>query len=87
MPWWGIAAVLAGTFVVFALVHFVAKKKRPFKRALLSMASGLLALLGINLLSGFTHVAIPVSLLSVFTCTIGGVPGVTLLLFLRLIWQ
>lgn len=51
------------------------------------MASGLLTLAGVNLLSGFTHVAIPVSLLSVFTSVIGGVPGVTLLLFLQLIWQ
>ncbi len=87
MPWWGIAAVLTGTLTVFALIHFIAKKKRPVKRALLSMASGLLTLAGVNLLSGFTHVAIPVSLLSVFTSVIGGVPGVTLLLFLQLIWQ
>lgn len=87
MPWWGIAAVMTGTFLVFALIHSIAKKKRPFKRALLSIASGLLTLAGVNLLSGFTHVAIPVSLLSVLTASIGGVPGVTLLLLLNLIWQ
>ncbi len=86
MPWWGIAALFAATFVVFALVHALSKNKHPFKRALLSVGSGLLTLSGVNLLSGFTGVAIPVSLLSILTAVMGGVPGVTLLLFLNLIF-
>ena len=49
------------------------------------MLSGLLTLTGVNLLAGITHVAIPVSLLSIMTAALGGVPGVTLLLFLNLI--
>ena len=48
------------------------------------MSTGLLTLLGVNLLSGLTGVYIPVSLLSVLVSAIGGVPGVTLLLFLNL---
>lgn len=85
MPWWGIAVILASAFLLFALLHAVAKNKRPFSRALLSMSTGLLTLLGVNLLSGLTHVSLPVSLLSLLTAAVGGVPGVTLMLFLNMI--
>ena len=85
MPLWGIAVVFVSVFAVFALLHAAAKKKRPFKRALLSMCIGPLLLTAVNLLSGLTHVSVPVSLLSVITSVAGGVPGVTLLLFLNLI--
>ena len=85
MPLWGIISVLAAAFVLFAFLHFVAKNKRPFKRALLSMCIGLASLTAVNMLSALTKVYIPVSLLSVLTSAIGGVPGVTLLLFLNLI--
>lgn len=85
MPWWGIAALLGAAFLLFAFIHFISKNKRPFKRALLSMGSGPLMLLLVNMLSGLTKVNLPVSLLSLLTSAIGGVPGVTLLLFLNLI--
>ncbi len=84
MPSWGIAVILVSAWILFALLHYLSKNKRPFKRALLSMAIGLITLLAVNLLSGFTGVKIPVSLLSLLTSAVGGVPGVTLLLFLNL---
>ena len=49
------------------------------------MCIGLASLTAVNMLSALTKVYIPVSLLSVLTSAIGGVPGVTLLLFLNLI--
>ena len=85
MPWWGIALILLSALIIFAALHFAEKNKRPFKRALLSMASGVFSLIAVNLFSGLTGVSIPVSLLSVLTSALGGVPGVTLLLFLDLI--
>lgn len=85
MPLWGIAVVFAAVYLVFALLHAVAKKKRPLKRALVSMCAGPLLMTAINLLSGVTQVSLPVSLLSIVTSVAGGVPGVTLLLFLNLI--
>ena len=84
MPWWGIAIILSSAFILFALLHYLSKNKRPFKRALLSMSAGLLTLLAVNLTAGFTNVSIPVSLLSLLTSAVGGVPGVTLLLFFNL---
>lgn len=84
MPWWELLLILLGTLLVFSVIHFIAKSKRPFRRALLSMAVGLGMLFAVNLTSGFTGVSIPVSLLSVLLSAIGGVPGVTLILALNL---
>lgn len=85
MPWWGIAALLGSAFLLFAFIHFIAKNKRPFKRALMSMGAGPLMLLLVNMLSGLTRVSLPVSLLSLLTSALGGVPAVTLMLFLNFI--
>ncbi len=84
MPWWEMLLILLGTLLVFAVIHFIAKNKRPVRRALLSMALGLGTLFAVNLTSGLTGVAIPVSLLSVLLSAIGGIPGVTLILALNL---
>lgn len=84
MPWWGILIVLLSTLIIFAVIHYAGKNKRPFKRAFISMLSGILTLLAVNLSAVFTGVSIPVSLLSVFVSVIGGIPGVTLMLGLNL---
>lgn len=84
MPLWGILLTLFVTFIVFAFVHYIAKNQRPFKRALISMSVGAALLLLIHLSSSLTGVTIPISLLSILTSVIGGVPGLTLLLFLNL---
>ena len=84
MPWWEIVLIFCGTLLCFAAVHFIAKNKHTFTRALISIAVGLGTLLAVNLSTGLTGVSIPVSLLSVLTAAIGGVPGVTLMLALNL---
>lgn len=87
MPLWGLALILLGAFVLFAFIHYISKIKRPFSRALLSMALGAGTLAAINLSSSLTGVYIPVSMLSVIVSATGGVPGVTLILLLNLILQ
>lgn len=84
MPWWGIALILLAALLLFAVIHFIAKNKRPFRRALMSMAIGLGTLFAVNFTSGFTGVSIPVSLLSILLSAVGGIPGVTLMLALKL---
>ncbi len=74
--------VSVSTFLVFSFLHYVAKKKKPFKRAFLSMLLGILVLGGVNLLSGLTGVYIPVTQLTLLTSMAGGVPGVALLVLL-----
>lgn len=53
---------------------------------LISAATGLGALVLVNLTAAFTGVALPVSLLSLGAAVIGGIPGVVALLLLRLLW-
>lgn len=84
MPWWGICFVIFSILVFFAIIHYAGKNKRPFKRAVISLVCGALTLLAVNLSSAFTGVYLPVSLLSIFTALVGGVPGVTLMLALNL---
>ena len=84
MPLWGIAAILLGCLFVFAVLHYLSRKKHPVKRALISMMIGALALIIVNLCSCFTGVYIPISLLSILISVIGGVPGVALMLIINL---
>ena len=85
MPWWGITGLLLGCLFLFTVLNAAAKNKRPVKRALLSMGAGAVTRAAVNLLSGLTGVVIPVSLLSVLVSLIGGIPGVTLILFLNML--
>lgn len=72
------------TFLLFSFIHFAAKKKKPFKRALLSILVGLLTLGVVDLLSGMTGVYIPVTQLTLLTSAAGGVPGVALMVLLSI---
>ncbi|MBQ9247767.1 MAG: pro-sigmaK processing inhibitor BofA family protein [Ruminococcus sp.] len=70
------------TFLFFSFIHFAAKKKKPFKRAFLSMLLGVLTLCGVDLLAGMTGVYIPFTVLTLCTSIVGGMPGVALLVLL-----
>lgn len=74
--------VSASTFLIFSFIHYASKKKKPFKRAFLSMLIGAAVLCAVNLLSGLTGVYIPVTRLTLFCSLVGGVPGVALLVLL-----
>ena len=69
-------------FFIFSFIHYAAKKKKPFKRAFLSMVLGVLTLCAVDLLAGMTGVYIPVTRLTLLTSVAGGVPGVALLVLL-----
>ena len=70
------------TFLVFSFIHYASKKKKPFKRALISMLIGIAVLGGVDLLAGLTGVFIPVTKLTLLASMAGGVPGVALLVLL-----
>lgn len=74
--------VFVSTFLIFSFIHYASKKKKPFKRALLSMLLGIATLCTVNILSGLTGVYIPVTQLSLFTALAGGIPGTALLVLL-----
>lgn len=74
--------ILIGIYLVLSFIHYAAKKKKPFKRAFLSMLCGVVTLAVVNLLSTLTTVYIPVTWLSLTVSAAGGVPGVALLVIL-----
>ncbi len=80
-----IPLVLIISFIVFSVIHKISKNKRPFKRAFISLLSGLLSLIAVDVLSIFTGVYIPISVLSILTAIVLGIPGVTSMLCLNLI--
>ncbi|MEE1319755.1 MAG: pro-sigmaK processing inhibitor BofA family protein [Ruminococcus sp.] len=84
MPLWGAVIIILSTLIVFAIIHYIGKNKRPIKRAFMSLCCGGLTLLAVNLSAGITGVYLPVSLLSILVSLIGGIPGVTLMLGLNL---
>lgn len=79
-------AVLLISFILFIIIQKISKNKRPVKRAFLSMLSGVITLILIDVISVFTGVYIPVSLLSLAVSAVGGIPGVTALLAINLIF-
>ncbi|MEE1218516.1 MAG: pro-sigmaK processing inhibitor BofA family protein [Ruminococcus sp.] len=79
-----ISIILFATLIIFSVIHYLGKNKRPIKRALLSMICGGGILAAINITTAFTGVYLPVSLLSILISIVGGVPGVTLMLGLNL---
>ena len=74
--------IFVGIFLVISFIHYASKKKKPFKRALLSMLTGVLTLALIDFLSPLTTVYVPVTELSLIISSAGGVPGVALMVIL-----
>lgn len=75
------AALLSLACVVAAAM----KAKRPLLRALGSAACGAASLGAVNLLAGYTGVAIALNYATAFVAVVLGAPGVITLLLLRLL--
>lgn len=83
MPYWSILAIIAAVFFVLVAVQVLVKSKRPVRKAISGVFTGIAALLSVNLAGIFTGVTLPVSLLSLGVAAVVGIPGVTLLLLLQ----
>ncbi len=76
---------ILGVAAVLALI-FMLRLGRFWLGWLFSAVSGLLALGLVNLTAAQTGVGLPVSLLSLGVAGVGGIPGVVVMLALRLLW-
>lgn len=76
-------AVTASAVILFSILNSIGKSKRPFKKSICTVISGAAALAAVNLLSPFTGVAVPISVMSLLVSVVGGIPGVTLILALN----
>lgn len=77
-----IAGVIIGAIIFFAILYGIKKSKQPVKRAVSTVATGLIALTGVNVAGIFTGVYIPVSTLSICASAVGGIPAVTVMLII-----
>ena len=73
------------TFLVFSIIHFWGKNKKPCKRAFVSVLCGPLCLIVVNILSSITGVLVPVTELSLMTTVAGGIPGVALMVIMSVL--
>lgn len=77
-----IAGVTLGTIIFFAILYGIKKSNQPVKRAISTVATGFIALAGVNIAGIFTGVYIPISTLSICVSAVGGIPAVTAMLII-----
>ena len=78
-----ILGICFGAIFVMSIIHKISGAKTPVRASLISMLSGIIALIAVNLCSGFTNVFIPVSMLSLGVSAFLGISGVTALLIIQ----
>lgn len=85
MPNWMIWLLVSIIFATLVLLQVAVKSKRPVRRALTGVFTGIFVLALVNISGTFTGVTLPVSLLTIGVSAIAGIPGVTMLLALQMI--
>lgn len=83
---WMVILVGLGVFTLLVLLQVIVQAAHPVQRALGGVAMGLCALAAVNLTGFFTGVSVPLSPLAIGVSGAAGIPGVTLLLLLNLIF-
>ena len=78
-----IPAICAAVMLTLIIIHLIMRSKHPIRSSILSLIPGIVALMCVNLISGYTNVAIPVSPLSLSISAVLGIPGVTCLLIIQ----
>lgn len=76
-----LAAVYAITFLFFAF-----KSKKPLRTIVLSAALGIAVFVLLNLASGYTGIKLGVNPWSIICAACAGVPGVVLMVVMRMMW-
>ncbi|MEE1124738.1 MAG: pro-sigmaK processing inhibitor BofA family protein [Acutalibacteraceae bacterium] len=77
-----ITGVIIGAIILFAILYGIKKSSQPVKKSISTVATGLIALTGVNIAGIFTGVYIPVSTLSICASAVGGIPAVTAMLII-----
>ncbi|MBQ6625902.1 MAG: pro-sigmaK processing inhibitor BofA family protein [Ruminococcus sp.] len=77
--------VFLSCLLVFSVIHYLCKIKKPLKRAFLSVTSGPLVLIILNFITSITGVYIPLSQMSFIVSMVLGVPGVATLTLMQIL--
>ncbi len=83
MKTWNMIAITLIFLIIYGGIYFLCKKKKPFKRALMTMIIGVLSLIAVDVVGIFTGVYLPISPLSLTFSAVGGIPGVTTMLIIQ----
>ncbi len=75
-----------GVFLFLVVIQVIIRSRHPVQRAVGGMCIGVGALIAVNVAGFFTGVTIPFSLLSIGVSAAAGIPGVTSLLLLNLLF-
>lgn len=78
---------ICGVFLLLVVIQVIMKSKRPVRRAVGGILTGLFTLVAVNLTGMFTGVSLPISPLTIGVSGVAGIPGVTLLLLLNLVFK
>lgn len=81
-----IVLIIVGIFIALISIRAIAHTEKPFKKVFLGIFKGIAALIAVNVSGIFTGVTLPVSLLSLAISILGGIPGVTALVVLDMIF-
>lgn len=73
-------------FLATVIIHKICGNKRAFQKAFLTSCTGIALLVAINCTSFFTGISIPFSPLAIAISAFGGIPGITLILGLDLLF-
>jgi len=84
---WLLILCICGVFLLLVVIQLIMRSKRPVRGALGGIFAGFLTLAAVNLTGMFTGVSLPVSPLTLGVSGVAGIPGVTLLLLLNLIFR
>ncbi|MBQ2943319.1 MAG: pro-sigmaK processing inhibitor BofA family protein [Ruminococcus sp.] len=82
MKLWQYSLVVVCMLLFYGCVCKLCKKKKPLRRAFLSMLCGNIVLLLVDIASLYTGVYLPVSALSLTVSACAGVPGVAVMLII-----
>ncbi len=83
MEYYIMPCICVGVILFLIIIQVIMHSEHPVRSAFFSLIPGLTAMLCINLLSGYTSVAIPVSPMSLAVSAVLGIPGVTALLIIQ----
>ena len=86
MSVFSIILILIGVFIALIAIGAVVHTEKPLKKAFFGIFKGVAALMAVNISGIFTGVTLPISLLSLAISILGGIPGVTALVVLDMIF-
>lgn len=82
---WLTATISASILIILIIIQICARSKHPIRQTFSGIFMGIGTLALVNISGTFTGVTLPVSLLSLGISAVSGIPGVTMLLVLKMI--